>query len=659
MTAIIIGASQFMTALMTFIISAKVPQWLGVYHAGKIRLVKCSSNYSQQFYHMALSTDANDYSNDCTKKLRWNVRLGVSFHFAKFYIILMPFYCGVQRITIPLSIISGVIFGFILMWAVFVVHERYIPHRNIVSFTTILFVSILSAWTFTRGMAWIQAVWKLDLLKDEDVLMVISFFTWLGILAVVHALFIWHTLRTEESSSIHASGTAHDNSISSPHIRRVGSKDKNMSEDLSNRSGWENNKTPRRNSSYSSFVFDPRTHFGDGKSCQFTDHPDIVNDFTNETIKYVANDMKNSGVDDQPALGLDLDGNNENEDDEYLDGVVTETPMVANANNSINNDGEFDEYGIKNKAVGSLTIDREEEVNGTSSNDPPPSPTSFQDNDLEAAQQPKKKDKRRCDTYRPACCEVWLCFSAEYRNSSWLWKLIVWVKIIVITVAYLLCLYFVAVSIGATNQIQSTKDKLPAVQEELYNNMHEGPVCAFDNKGPDSNITTFPDMEAAHEAGFLVLHCGACGACSNWQDLQTEWTTRNTMANDANECAKKSLFGGPDALTECLMEPNIGWGYKCAFCWTEDILCTKEHCVFIFLQSQMINQVTNFAVGPDDITSASCEEAHCEVGAFVPCSGATRRRMNITSSISRPGEQQCGIVDVESWDDLFFGSGVA
>jgi hypothetical protein len=31
---------------------------------------------------------------------------------------------------------------------------------------------------------------------------------------------------------------------------------------------------------------------------------------------------------------------------------------------------------------------------------------------------------------------------------------------------------------------------------------------------------------------------------------------------------------------------------------------------------------------------------------FVPCSGATRRRMNVTSTIARPGAQSCGIVDV-------------
>ena len=53
------------------------------------------------------------------RKLRSNVRRGVWFHFAKFYIVLMPFYCGVQEATIPLSIVLGSVFGFILMWAVF------------------------------------------------------------------------------------------------------------------------------------------------------------------------------------------------------------------------------------------------------------------------------------------------------------------------------------------------------------------------------------------------------------------------------------------------------------------------------------------------------------------------------------------------------------
>jgi hypothetical protein len=172
--------------------------------------------------------------------------------------------------------------------------------------------------------------------------------------------------------------------------------------------------------------------------------------------------------------------------------------------------------------------------------------------------------------------------------------------------------------------------------------MNEGPVCAFDDRGPQSNITTFANKEAAHDAGFLVLHCGACGACSSWDNLIVEFSTRNTMSELANQCAQEALFGGGgnDIITKCLMKPEIGFDEQCATCWMEDILCVKDHCAFIFLQSQMINNVGNFAVGPNDITSASCEEAHCEVGLFVPCSGATRRRMNISKLVWHARSQE-------------------
>ena len=89
------------------------PQKVGVYHQGSIRLVKCSSNYSQRFIN------SNLYDPVTIRNLRNNVRLGIWFHFAKFYILLMPFYCGVQASTIPVSYIIGLFCGFVLMWVVF------------------------------------------------------------------------------------------------------------------------------------------------------------------------------------------------------------------------------------------------------------------------------------------------------------------------------------------------------------------------------------------------------------------------------------------------------------------------------------------------------------------------------------------------------------
>jgi len=65
------------------------------------------------------------------------------------------------------------------------------------------------------------------------------------------------------------------------------------------------------------------------------------------------------------------------------------------------------------------------------------------------------------------------------------------------------CLWIVVVNIGATVQGDGVRANLPGVYDALYRYIDEGPVCAFDNRGADSNITTFSDKDAAHEAVFL------------------------------------------------------------------------------------------------------------------------------------------------------------
>uniref|UniRef100_A0A7S3P4G9 Uncharacterized protein n=1 Tax=Amphora coffeiformis TaxID=265554 RepID=A0A7S3P4G9_9STRA len=218
------------------------------------------------------------------------------------------------------------------------------------------------------------------------------------------------------------------------------------------------------------------------------------------------------------------------------------------------------------------------------------------------------------------------------------------------------CLFVVVVNIGSSRQQEAVREKLPNVFELIYRYIDDGPVCAFDDRGAASNITTFPDHDSAHAAGFLILHCGACAACSDWENLELEYTTREFLALESRKCAQKSLFGGGKSdLIECLESDRIGFQGECAVCWAEDILCTKKFCAFIAIQSFLINTLANFEVGSDTITSAACEEAHCEAGNpgdFVACSGATRRRMGVTSSIKRPGSQQCSIVDV-NWQELF------
>ena len=444
-------------------------------------------------------------------------------------------------------------------------------------------------------------MWMLNIIENKDLLVVVSFFAWLGLLAVVHVLFLWHTLKMEERVTSAAAEENHK---------------KVNSDVVSIRDSNANGGSMRRNSSYSSFIFDPRTHFKESGKCQFSDHPDLLEAFTEEQDRKRPRSATCSN-------SFAIECGPENYDDDDDDGVAMSNHEYSprSYNESTNSVALVDEPESETNNTGDFyNVDCPIICDTTSEHSLP-------------AKLNTKSQRRRCrHRHCPSWCEIFICFSPEYRQSSRLWKFICWVKIIIITLAYLLCLYFVAVSIGATDQINSTRAKLPSVHEELYTHMNEGPVCAFDNKGPESNITTFANDEAAHSAGFLVLHCGACGACSTWDNLIVEYATRNTMSELANQCAQEALFGGGgnEIITECLMKPEIGFDEQCASCWMEDILCVKENCAFIFLQSQMINNVGNFAVGPNDITSASCEEAHCEVGLFVPCSGATRRRMNIS-----------------------------
>lgn len=214
-----------------------------------------------------------------------------------------------------------------------------------------------------------------------------------------------------------------------------------------------------------------------------------------------------------------------------------------------------------------------------------------------------------------------------------------------------LFLFLVIVNIGATYQNKAVQENLPRAFDFLYPpDFNIGTVCAWDNRGPDSNITTFDTAAAALAANFSIVHCGACAACSTWNDLSLQWTTRTFLADAAQSCAKKALFGGEDAVQECNRD-DIGFTEDCARCWTVDELCAKKNCVFIFFQGVMINKLTNFQVGPNEITSATCDEGMCGP-EFVPCSGATRRRMNIVSTIARPIEQQCTIVE-QDWMTIF------
>lgn len=463
---------------------------LGVYHQGSILLVKHSSPYSQNLSNLSLSGPTY------RSKLQENARRGVSFHFLKFYVILMPFYCGSNMASLVFSMFLGVLIGFMLMWIIFLTHRKYDRHRNIVAFSSIFILIAISSLVFVRGIAWIQVVWRQYIFEDEDALLTISFFLWLVILISIHLLFLWHTIKVEKNSR----GTPNDNA----------SMDDVEDMDSSYRSGMMRRTSsfvaglPRK-PSHPSQLFDPRSHWKDGEKCKFSEMSEFGSINGDDSASILNDDQEDNG---KGSTVVEMVGND----------------LVQKAESRKDNGNNVDTN-----------------IDGARTNE--------SQRDYHASHQKRTPDavqaKRRC----PSFCQVCTCYSPEYKESSLLWKTLVWIKVIVITLAHLLFLYFVIVCIGATAQANQARDKLPFVYEAIYNHMNEGPVCAFDNQGSNSNITTFEDVDAAHDAGFLVLHCGACGACSNWEDLKLEWTTRDTISELANICAQRGLFGGEDAIT--------------------------------------------------------------------------------------------------------------
>lgn len=265
------------------------------------------------------------------------------------------------------------------------------------------------------------------------------------------------------------------------------------------------------------------------------------------------------------------------------------------------------------------------------------------------------------ETYPYLCCcfkkarlsnvaEPRFSYVVPQKNTFWP-RVLVSLRRLIWYLSSFFFLYLTIVNIGATSQQDTVSTALAPAFSLLYPpDFNNGTMCAWDEASSNGTIKTFDTLQDVYDANFTVIHCGACGACSNWNDLTLEWTTRHELAKLSKKCAQKSMFGGEEAVTQC-NEDSIGFTRECSECWTYDEINTKNSCFWIYLQSVFIDAVADFSVGFNDITSATCDEA-LSGPVFVPCSGATRRRMNIVSDIPRPKYQQCHVAQ-HNWTVVF------
>jgi len=95
-----------------------------------------------------------------------------------------------------------------------------------------------------------------------------------------------------------------------------------------------------------------------------------------------------------------------------------------------------------------------------------------------------------------------------------------------------IALFFLTiVNITASHEQCAAKNALDPTFHELYPlDYNTGTMCAWDEAGPNATIKEFDSVQAVNDANYNVIHCGSCGACSNWNDLQLQYTTRKVLA---------------------------------------------------------------------------------------------------------------------------------
>lgn len=152
---------------------------------------------------------------------------------------------------------------------------------------------------------------------------------------------------------------------------------------------------------------------------------------------------------------------------------------------------------------------------------------------------------------------------------------------------------------------------------------------------------TYASATASEKAGVVVLHCGACGACSNQQDADIYVVTAGNLTASVRACA---LLGPGPQQGECLLD--IGFTPGCADCYRANIQCDVENCLVPCLAALSApstptgEEVLEREGSLESNPCLACDEAKCGL-VFIVCAGANRRRLGILSDIAREEGELC------------------
>ena len=140
------------------------------------------------------------------------------------------------------------------------------------------------------------------------------------------------------------------------------------------------------------------------------------------------------------------------------------------------------------------------------------------------------------------------------------------------------------------------------------------------------HLETFDTKEAAQNAGAVVTHIDACGACSTLKDL-TVYAENLDLGADVRKCALKNLTKSYDSLLECL--ECIGFTKPCAQIWAYNVKNTQAKCFTVCIGNNIYNR--------KDGSLSQCLQCDEDKSGpvFKAVAGRTRRNTGIANAICR------------------------
>ena len=248
------------------------------------------------------------------------------------------------------------------------------------------------------------------------------------------------------------------------------------------------------------------------------------------------------------------------------------------------------------------------------------------------------------------------------------------VKFIIATMAMVLLVVFLIISIGMeieqyhvrnspgtlsfyeTDQVCALEN-LPIQQLKTQYEYGRQPIPLFAQTLPNSSVAQHvvrneSDMlSTSSPSSSVIMHCGACGQCSNPHDINIYAATKVTLFDTTLGCGKHAIFLGRKATSKCMQE-KVGFTAGCNDCWVENIMCDVRHCILSCMFEAIVSAGLSTQGQVHTLNRCTqCDEIRCGP-QFIQCAGANRRRSAILTDLKRNDSTEvCKKVSPPNWYD--------